>query len=394
MQTELGGSAGRKFTRSRPGRSTSVAGRLCPAWRRRVSVVVRSAGGRVTRPRTCGWRSWWRVNFRQDSVATRGRLANRDMPRCTTGAPVVRFVPDVVSVKRRPLRGSAPAGCPHYSYDWAKLQRGRITMKNDTGGPSPSTAQEGLQEALLRHGWKRDNQPMTDVPHRILLSRQQAQRLECTGSAALAPQTVSPTGKQLEQRRILTRGSHRGTRMRARGAGRPAVRGASKRSSARSGDSGDHGLGEPDEPSEWRRPLCAHCGDDLPVGRRDYCKDQCSAAARKRRQREREREWAKRTAVARIPKLDGSDEMHKLAPWEYDRLLSFHVCRCNGSHLELFRDGWCDKCGHPLPDSFDGGRKRYRSFVARLVREAEEREALARLREEQSVTARHGAVVE
>ena len=72
--------------------------------------------------------------------------------------------------------------------------------------------------------------------------------------------SVRPRGARLH--RDLCHTPSRPVRTRARGAGRP--RAQSTRSSARSGDSGDDGLGESDDPEEPpTRRLCAFCNGDL-----------------------------------------------------------------------------------------------------------------------------------
>ena len=68
------------------------------------------------------------------------------------------------------------------------------------------------------------------------------------------------------------------TSPRRRGAGRPAVRGASRRSGARSGDSGDDAESAESEPSSSR--TCAGCGGDLTGHRADA--RTCSATCRGR----------------------------------------------------------------------------------------------------------------
>lgn len=60
--------------------------------------------------------------------------------------------------------------------------------------------------------------------------------------------------------------------------------------------------------------------------------------------------------------------MLEISAEDLERLRELVVCRCNGGHHE-FSPGWCDKCGHWLPDEVTGGPKLYAAFMARLARE-------------------------
>ena len=203
---------------------------------------------------------------------------------------------------------------------------------------------------------------------------------------ALQPGTFYAVGGRVS---VVPQVRTRGTRR--LGTGRPKAQ--STRSSARSGDSGDDSSGESDEPPPRRR-LCACCGGEIPADRgprAEYIDDAHSARHRKRQQRERDRERAKRTAAVRIPKLDGRDPMHTLEPWVREQLHDLQVCRCNGKHLEFDR-GSCLRCGRQLPATHPEGDIRVRSFIARLVREEEERQELAVAREHEQAVARLGAV--
>ena len=81
--------------------------------------------------------------------------------------------------------------------------------------------------------------------------------------------------------------------------------------------------------------------------------------------------------------------MHSLEPWMRERLLELAVCRCNGRHLE-FDPGRCDRCGRQLPTTHPEGDLRVRSFIARLVREEEERRELVVAHEHEQALARLG----
>jgi hypothetical protein len=136
-------------------------------------------------------------------------------------------------------------------------------------------------------------------------------------------------------------------RPRARGAGRPAVRGASKRSSAKSGDSGDDS--DSSEPPQDGRPPCA-CGCGLSmVGMRRGAKYLNEAhGSRNRQQRKR---WLARGWDPDAPDPDVSlDDPY----FRFDGKVSYEMlrkrveegCRCNGHHIADPEDGHCIKCGH------------------------------------------------
>ena len=112
---------------------------------------------------------------------------------------------------------------------------------------------------------------------------------------------------------------------RAESAGRPAVHGASRRSSARSGDSGEDGSDCSEPPRGGRRCACS-CGADIShrVRQARYLNDQHADADRQRRKRERDL-------------LDGVPNSAK-------------ACQCapQGNLVELVEDskgGHCFSCG-------------------------------------------------
>ncbi|MGO9885157.1 MAG: hypothetical protein ACLPV4_19340 [Solirubrobacteraceae bacterium] len=137
---------------------------------------------------------------------------------------------------------------------------------------------------------------------------------------------------------------------RRRGAGRPAVRGASRRSSARSGDSGDDADGEPDAPDTDARRECRGCGADISHRRSDakFCSAKC-----------KQRGW--RGGHTSRPDPDPYLEL-AVVDLEWLQRRVYEGCRCNGgpvtrkageaiyvrgdSHLLDATDGSCAKCGH------------------------------------------------
>jgi hypothetical protein len=104
---------------------------------------------------------------------------------------------------------------------------------------------------------------------------------------------------------------------RPRGAGRPAARGSSRRSSAKSGDSGSED-GEAEPPPAGR--LC-RCGCQASLAH--YLNDTHAATDRQRRKRERDS-----------------------APSEGDVGLPSVRCGCKPKRSPL-EPGWCHQCGHP-----------------------------------------------
>jgi hypothetical protein len=133
-------------------------------------------------------------------------------------------------------------------------------------------------------------------------------------------------------------------RPRERRESRPRQHGSSKRSSAKSGDSGSES--ESSEPPSRR--LCAFCGNDIPASRSpkaEHCSDKHAANDRKRRQRQRDRARDQRPL---IPTTADFRRMREITADELARLRSLSVCHCNGRHQE-FEPGSCHRCGHWLP---------------------------------------------
>jgi hypothetical protein len=112
---------------------------------------------------------------------------------------------------------------------------------------------------------------------------------------------------------------HVRTDPRARGAGRPAVRGASRRASAKSGDSGDDG--ESSEPPSAGRTCECGCGQDVShrAAQALYLNDRHAAADRQRRKRERD-------LLTGVPGLA-------------------RTCQCKPMRNPL-EPGVCHQCGH------------------------------------------------
>jgi hypothetical protein len=134
------------------------------------------------------------------------------------------------------------------------------------------------------------------------------------------------------------------TQPRRRGAGRPAVRGASRRSSARSGDSGSED-GESEPPP---RRLCACCGRDIPADRgprAKYIDNTHAERDRQRRKRQRDRE---RDVRPPTPRPADFWRYYDLTADDLVDLRGLVECRCNGRHVE-FDPGECFRCGHWLP---------------------------------------------
>ena len=129
-----------------------------------------------------------------------------------------------------------------------------------------------------------------------------------------------------------------------------------------------------------------------PPGRPKCCSDKHQVRDRVRRHREQQRERARAKGVApKIPRTPDFKRMEQFEPGEWERLLQLQVCRCNGKHLE-FDPSRCHRCGRQLPAAHPEGDIKVRSFVARLVREAEERHELEFARENEQALARLGAV--
>jgi hypothetical protein len=187
---------------------------------------------------------------------------------------------------------------------------------NGDGAHRPTTALERLLEALPAHGFKPCSEPMAGIPSRMKLSEEQARRLERTGAVALSVQTVGLTAKE------------RAGRPRARGAGRPAVRGSSRRSSARSGDSGEDG--EPEPPQAGRLCQCG-CGRSIDHLRRDA--RYFEACCRVRAQRARDEADSDRVAERDLARLMAASV--DLAPVP---------CRCD-PRRHLVDAGVCLHCG-------------------------------------------------
>lgn len=172
---------------------------------------------------------------------------------------------------------------------------------------------------------------------------------------------------QIIRLRISRLRSTNDVRPRARGAGRPKARASSaRRSSERSGDSGEDGPS--DEPPARR--LCAFCGNDIPADRSPkatHCSDRHADRDRQRRKRQRDRARSKLPATPTGADFRG---MLEITDEERAWLRALVVCRCNGRHLE-FDPGECFRCGRHLPHEVEGGRALYAAFVATTSRRAE-----------------------
>lgn len=119
----------------------------------------------------------------------------------------------------------------------------------------------------------------------------------------------------------------------------------SRRSSARSGDSGEDD-GPSDEPPPRR--LCAFCGGDIPAGRSPratHCSDKHADRDRQRRKRQRDRE---RDLRPRVPTTADFQRMLEITDELSEQLRTRVFCGCNGRHVE-FDPGACFRCGHWLP---------------------------------------------
>ena len=144
------------------------------------------------------------------------------------------------------------------------------------------------------------------------------------------PPSRPSAGRASPPRRTLVRGS--------------LSAGSARRSSERSGDSGEDGPS--DEPPSRR--LCALCGKDIPAGRSPkatHCSDRHADRDRQRRKRQRDRA---RSKLPPTPTTADFRRMLQLSDEERDWLRAIGVCRCNGRHLE-FDPGECFRCGHRLP---------------------------------------------
>jgi hypothetical protein len=162
-----------------------------------------------------------------------------------------------------------------------------------------------------------------------------------TNALTLDEARRDPTFDRAVRARLGTIGARSAPR--ARGGGRP--RGASQRSSAKSGDSGSDDSSS-DEPEPPRRRFCAFCSRELPPGKRKYCSDLHADRDRQRRKRERDRA---RDLTPKIPTSADFQRMLRLEPEVRARLLARaqQGCRCNGHHLVFVEDApRCCKCGH------------------------------------------------
>ena len=127
---------------------------------------------------------------------------------------------------------------------------------------------------------------------------------------------------------------------RARGAGHPAVKGSARRSSARSGDSGDsdpEDEGDVPPPADDGRRSCVGCGRD--ISHKKAGAKVCSNRCERRKLRHADPLTDSRDAD---PYLNLTAGDHKELR---DRALA--GCRCNGHHILDPDDGTCLKCGRP-----------------------------------------------
>lgn len=141
------------------------------------------------------------------------------------------------------------------------------------------------------------------------------------------------TGRLPEARAHAPREGHND---RPRGSRRSSVR----RSSQRSGDSGEDG--DPSEPPERTCECAPECRADIghraPQAR--YLNDTHAAAARQRRKRARSRDWTADVSRADAYLRHEPEEVARV------RRRVEEGCRCNGHHIADPSDGHCLKCGH------------------------------------------------
>jgi hypothetical protein len=125
---------------------------------------------------------------------------------------------------------------------------------------------------------------------------------------------------------------------------RGSRRSPARRSSERSGDSGD----DSDSSEPPPRRLCAFCGKDIPSDRSSkatHCSDRHADRDRQRRKRARDRE---RSKLPPTPTTADFRRMLELTDEERAWLRALVLCHCNGRHLE-FDPGECFRCGRHLP---------------------------------------------
>jgi hypothetical protein len=161
--------------------------------------------------------------------------------------------------------------------------------------------------------------------------------LVATGAEAVATFSAIVDAHQIRRRHALRKlGAAARPRARSRGAGRPKVRSSARRSSERSGDSGEEGSEPPG------RSCACGCGRDIThrAPQAKYLNDTHAAADRQRRKRGRARDWS--------PDVSRRDPYLRLDAAELARLRNRieQGCRCNGSHIADPGDRHCLKCGH------------------------------------------------
>jgi hypothetical protein len=214
--------------------------------------------------------------------------------------------------------------------------------------PPEDKLREHLIHAEERERWAEEAEQAGEQG-RAAFERQQAQQER--RHATRLQETLEPKARTI----AVVRSKSVATPRRAESSGRPAVRGSSRRSSAKSGDSGEDELAEPPagpaerRPSDRSRTTCNRDGCDNSIehlaSQARFCDDRgcknkrdaaSKAASRKRERESRERE------LEREAERDFED-----GAFEQPR-----VCKCKPPHE--FERGHCNKCGHDLKHDAGG----------------------------------------
>ena len=175
-------------------------------------------------------------------------------------------------------------------------------MRRDGTGRERRVAVSRLPAAIPATARTRATSTRCRLASRRLSSRPLIEELQADIRLRLASSSKAPHSRSEGPRR--------------RGAGRPGLKGGSRRSSARSGDSGES---DSDEPSPGR--ACLRCGRDVSHRRSDA--KTCGTTCRK--------------------------QVERHGPLAVAEPLRAVLYRCNGHHIvDEFGDG-CAKCGHFLP---------------------------------------------
>jgi hypothetical protein len=193
------------------------------------------------------------------------------------------------------------------------------------------------------------------------------------GTTTYGHEAVAVFAAHCDEVQARRRVALRRTTPRPRGAGRPKTRTSSaRRSSERSGDSGEDGPSDEAEPPS-PRPCECECGLSAAAGSR-YFNDTHAARVRKRRERERDKANPDRIWERKAKRLEKAEALREKLLERGEQLTAENLpkgCRCPGEGFDKDPEGdmICVPCGRPLkvpgtsPNGYDARMAQARDLM-------------------------------